>query len=340
MTNVVITGGAGFIGSNLVYECLKLKPEWTLHVVDSLTYAGNFSNIASVVDEKKVFFHKADITNLEAMKELFDKIKVDFVFHLAAESHVDRSIKSAAEFVKTNIDGTQVLVDVARANSVKRFLHVSTDEVYGALGDDGVFTEETPLNPTSPYAASKASSDLMALSAFKTYGFDVIVTRCTNNYGPYQFPEKFLPLFITNTMENKELPLYGEGMQVRSWLHVSDHNRALIKLLDSGKSGNVYNIGPMNESEKTNKEVAHLILDFFGKSKSLIKKVEDRLAHDFRYATSIEKITSDIDWKPVVSFADGLKETIEWYQKNEEWWKKIKSGQYQEYYQNHYKNIA
>lgn len=340
MTNVVITGGAGFIGSNLVYECLKLKPEWTLHIVDSLTYAGNFSNIASVVDDKKVFFHKSDITDLDAMNKLFSDVRVEYVFHLAAESHVDRSIKSAAEFVRTNVDGTQVLIDVARANSVSRFLHVSTDEVYGALGSDGVFTEETPLDPTSPYAASKASSDLMALSAYKTYGFDVVVTRCTNNYGAYQFPEKFLPLFITNTMEDKSLPLYGEGLQVRSWLHVSDHNRALIKLLEAGKSGHAYNIGPMNESEKTNKDVAHMILDFFGKPKSLIKKVEDRLAHDFRYATSIDKITTDTDWEPKVKFADGLKETIEWYQNNRDWWETIKSGQYKEYYINHYKNIA
>lgn len=336
MTKVLITGGAGFIGSNLVYECLKRKPEWNIHVVDSLSYAGNFENISTLVDENKVEFSKIDITDVKKINELFETQKFDFVFHLAAESHVDRSIHSAAAFVVTNVTGTQVLVDAARANEVKRFVHVSTDEVYGALGNEGVFTEETPLEPTSPYASSKASSDLMALSAFKTHGFDVVVTRCTNNYGPYQFPEKFLPLFITNAMEDKDLPLYGEGLQVRSWLHVSDHCSALIAILEKGKSGEVYNIGPLDEAERSNKEVAYEILKQLDKSESLIKKVEDRLAHDFRYAVSIEKLKRETEWKPEVKFDTGLIDTIKWYKENKDWWSKIKSGDYQKYYDTHY----
>lgn len=334
--NIVVTGGAGFIGSNLVRELYATRPDYNICVLDALTYAGNLENISDLLGTDRVSFKKIDIRDAEAVNELFNSEKIDSVFHLAAESHVDRSIESAGIFVQTNVLGTQNLLEAARRSQVKRFVHVSTDEVYGSLDATELFYEETPLEPTSPYAASKAASDLLALAYYRTYDFDVVITRCTNNYGPYQFPEKFVPLFITNTMEGKSLPLYGDGSNVRSWLHVSDHCKALVAVLEKGKKGSIYNIGPEAEAERSNKEVALEIIKALGKSESLLTLVSDRLAHDFRYAVCIDKIKSELNWKPIVTFAQGMQETIDWYKGNTDWWTKVKSGEYKDYYQRHY----
>lgn len=333
---VVITGGAGFIGSNLTYYLTSERPDWQIVILDALTYAGNLETIEPLLG--KVRFFKIDIVDRQAVLELFAKEKFDLVFHLAAESHVDRSILSGEPFVRTNVLGTQNLLDASRANNVKRFVHVSTDEVYGALGPTGRFVENTPLDPTSPYAASKAASDLMALAVYKTFGFNLVVTRCTNNYGPYHFPEKFIPLFITNALEDKPLPLYGDGNQIRSWLHVKDHARALLVVAENGKAGEIYNIGGMEEAELPNKLVAEMICEAVKRPYSLIKYVEDRLAHDRRYAIDYSKIYHELGWKPEIPFEVGLKETVEWYLNNKSWWKRVRSGAYLEFYEKNYKN--
>lgn len=334
--NVLVTGAAGFIGSNFVYLLAEKRPDWKITALDLLTYAGNYKNIEPLVADKRASFVRIDIADFAALSTLFEQQKFDYVFHLAAESHVDRSIESAAEFVRTNVLGTQNLVDIARKHQVKRFIHVSTDEVYGSLDETGRFLETTPLDPTSPYSASKASSDLLVLAANKTHNFPAIVTRCTNNYGPYQFPEKFIPLFTTNAMEGKELPLYGDGMNVRSWIHVRDHNEAVLLIAEKGRLGEVYNIGGMLEAELPNRVVAEQILQLLGKPVSLIKYVTDRLAHDRRYAVDTTKIATELGWKPAIPFAQGIKETVEWYQTNTSWWKDIKSGDYAAYYERMY----
>lgn len=333
---VLVTGAAGFIGSNLVYLLASKRKEWDLTALDSLTYAGNLENIAPLIKENKCKFVKTDICDREAINSLFESGKFDLVFHLAAESHVDRSIHSAMEFVRTNVTGTQCLLDAALQFKVNRFIHISTDEVYGSLGETGCFYETTPLDPTSPYSASKASSDLMALAFNKTHGLDLVITRCTNNYGPYQFPEKFIPLFITNALEDKALPLYGDGMNVRSWIHVMDHCEALLLAAEKGKSGEVYNVGGTSESEIPNLHVARMILEQLKKPESLIQLVKDRPAHDRRYAVSIEKAQRELGWQPGTAFDQGLKKTIEWYLENRAWWQSIKSGAYMEYYQRNY----
>lgn len=333
---VLVTGAAGFIGSNLVHLLIEQRPQWSLVALDSLTYAGNFANIASAVEEKKARFEQLDIRNQEGIRSLFEREKFDMVFHLAAESHVDRSILSAQEFVETNVVGTQVLLTAALVNKVSKFIHISTDEVYGSLGPTGFFYETTPLDPTSPYAASKAASDLMALAAYKTHGQHVVVTRCTNNYGPYQFPEKFIPLFISNAVEGKKLPLYGDGSNVRSWLHVRDHCAGLLKAAEIGKAGEVFNFGGGADGEIPNKIVAHKILELLSKPASLIEYVSDRPAHDKRYAVDFAKASRDLDWRPTISFEDGLRQTVQWYLQNDEWWKTIKSGSYRDYYQKQY----
>ena len=333
---VLVTGAAGFIGSNLLYLLSEKKPDWKLCALDALTYAGNFETIAPLVNEKKSTFAKIDIADQAAVNKLFEQEKFDLVFHLAAESHVDRSIHSASEFVRTNVMGTQCLLDASLAHEVKRFLHISTDEVYGSLGPTGCFYETTPLDPTSPYSASKASSDLMVLAFQKTHGIDALVTRCTNNYGPYQFPEKAIPLFLTNAIDNKGLPVYGDGSNVRSWIYVVDHCEALLALAEKGKSGEVYNIGGTSESEIPNIQVAKQILAHLGKPESLIGFVKDRPAHDKRYAVSIDKINKELGWKPRVGFEEGLAKTIEWYKSNESWWRSIKTGSYLEYYERNY----
>lgn len=333
---VVVTGGAGFIGSNFVHFVRQAKPDWKIVVLDLLTYAGNLKNISGLLDRGEISFKKMDIADQKSIEGLFAAEKFDLVFNFAAESHVDRSIHSAGAFVRTNVLGTQVLVDAARANKVKRFVQISTDEVYGSLGPTGAFTETTPLDPTSPYAASKAAGDLMALAAAKTHGMDLLVTRCTNNYGPYQFPEKLIPLFVTNALEGKPLPLYGDGMNVRSWLHVDDHSRGILAVAEKGRRGEVYNIGSGPEGELPNVAVTKAILKHLDKPETLIKKVEDRLAHDRRYAVDTSKIEKELGWKPQVPFATGLAQTIEWYVNQKAWWQEVKSGEYVKFYETNY----
>ncbi len=333
---VLVTGAAGFIGSNLVHYLAQQRPTWDLVALDLLTYAGNLKNIDVLLRERRCRFSRTDITDHTAVNALFDTERFDLVFHLAAESHVDRSILSANEFVKTNVLGTQTLLDAALAAKVGRFVHISTDEVYGSLGPTGAFVETTPLDPTSPYAASKAASDLMVLAACKTHQMNASVTRCTNNYGPFHFPEKLIPLFITNALEDKKLPLYGDGMNVRSWLYVSDHCDALLRVAEKGRAGEVYNIGGSQEAELPNRDVTFMILESLGKSRDLIERVGDRPAHDRRYAVDYSKIHAELGWEPQTPFREGISRTIEWYKNNETWWREIKSGAYREFYEKNY----
>lgn len=333
---VLVTGAAGFIGSNFVHHLCNVRKEWKIVSLDLLTYAGNLENISSLIEQGKTTFSRTDIADNEAIDSLFAAEKFDLVFHFAAESHVDRSILGAQEFVRTNVLGTQNLLDATLRHRVSRFIHISTDEVYGSLGPTGRFYETTPLDPTSPYSASKAASDLMVLACHKTHGLEAIVTRCTNNYGPYQFPEKLIPLFITNLIEGRKVPLYGDGMNVRSWLYVEDHCEAILLVAEQGRSGEVYNIGGTESSEIPNKQVTELLLHLLGKGTDRIEMVADRPAHDRRYAVSIDKIRSELGWEPRVAFSEGLKKTVAWYQANDSWWQKIKSGAYREYYDRNY----
>lgn len=333
---VLVTGAAGFIGSNLVRYLVQQRPTWKICALDLLTYAGNLENIADLVSSNKILFVKEDITDSAAMRQLFEERKFDLVFHLAAESHVDRSIHSAFEFVKTNVLGTQIILGLARECGVSRFVHISTDEVYGSLGPTGRFLESTPLDPSSPYSASKAASDLMVLACAKTHSYDAVVTRCTNNYGPYQFPEKLIPLFITNALEDRPLPLYGDGLNVRSWLHVLDHCEALLLVAEKGQAGEVYNIGGAEESEITNRAVTSMILSILTKPETLIKRVADRPAHDRRYAIDYSKINKSLGWQPKIVFAKGLQATVEWYLDNRSWWQRIKTGDYLSFYDKNY----
>jgi dTDP-glucose 4,6-dehydratase len=336
--NVLITGAAGFIGANLLYLLAEKRPNWKLTALDLLTYAGNLQTIEPLVNDGRVQFERINIVDGPKVGNLFHSSHFDLVFHLAAESHVDRSIHSASEFVLTNVVGTQNLLGAAMATGVKKFVHISTDEVYGSLGNTGRFVETTPLDPTSPYAASKAASDLMALSCWKTHGFQVSVTRCTNNYGPYQFPEKFIPLFVTNAIDQKPLPLYGDGLNVRSWIHVRDHVEGLLSVAESGKPGEVYNIGGFAEAELPNKEVAKMILRQLGRPESLIQFVADRPAHDRRYAVDATKIREATGWEPKISLEEGFHSTVEWYEKNRAWWERIKTGEYLKFYEKNYSN--
>lgn len=337
---ILVTGGAGFIGSNFVRWALGNENTRSsidrLVVLDALTYAGNLENLVDISNDPKFKFVKGDIRDVGLCSELISSHDIQYVIHFAAESHVDRSIVDPLCFVKTNVEGTQILLNEARSKDVKKFLHISTDEVYGSLGPEGYFVEETPLDPSSPYSASKASSDLLVLAAYKTYGYNVNVTRCTNNYGPYQFPEKLIPLFVTNALQDKPLPLYGDGKNVRSWLHVDDHSDAIWKVLIGGRPGEVYNIGGSAESEKQNSDVTQAILSYLGKPGSLIKFVEDRQGHDRRYAVDYAKIKRELGWEPRVDFISGLKQTIEWYKSNTEWWMRVKSGEYQKFYDMYY----
>ena len=335
---VLVTGAAGFIGSNLVHFLCRERPSWKITALDLLTYAGNLKNIATLVDEGRVSFERLDITDEKGIFNLFEREKFDLVFHLAAESHVDRSIMSAREFVNTNVMGTQALLDAAYKCKVDKFVHISTDEVYGSLGPTGHFVESTPLDPTSPYAASKAASDLMVLSFCKTHNFNASVTRCTNNYGFYHFPEKLIPLFVTNAMEDKKVPLYGDGMNVRSWLFVDDHCDGLLRVAEKGRAGEVYNIGGTSDCELRNRDVTFMILDMLGKSRDLIQPVGDRPAHDRRYAVDTTKIRTELGWEAKTSFRDGLAKTVEWYKSNRPWWEEIKSGAYRSYYESNYSN--
>jgi len=332
--NLLVTGGCGFIGSNLVRLVLAERPGWRVVNLDKLTYAGNAENLADLEGNPRYRFVRGDIANGELLAELVRSERVDAVLHLAAESHVDRSILSPAVFIETNVRGTQVLLEVARELGVKRFLHVSTDEVYGSLGPTGFFTEETPLAPSSPYSASKAGSDLLALAYAHTFGMDVVVTRCSNNYGPYQFPEKLIPLMIANALEDRPLPVYGDGLNVRDWIHVEDHARGLLAALEGGKRGEVYNFGA--SSERRNIEIVKAVLGLLGKPESLIHYVKDRPGHDRRYAIEAAKARSELGWAPRHRFEDALAGTVRWYREHRGWWERVRSGEYLHYYERQY----
>jgi len=332
--NLLVTGGAGFIGSNFIQYMLDMYP--ALHVInlDKLTYAGNMENLKDIEKNPRHSFVHGDICDAGLVRSLLDEREIDGVVNFAAESHVDRSLLGASEFVRTNILGTNVLLEAAKAHTLSKFVQVSTDEVYGSLGAEGKFAETTPLHPNSPYAASKASADLLALAYHHTFGLPIVVTRCSNNYGPYQFPEKLIPLMIANAMNDKPLPVYGDGANVRDWIHVLDHCAAIDAVLQRGVSGEVYNIG--GNSERTNLDVVKIILRAFGKPDSLITFVTDRLGHDRRYAIDAEKIERELGWKPRHTFEAGIAQTILWYKENSSWWQRIISGEYKEYYKKMY----
>jgi len=334
MKRVLITGGCGFIGANFVRHTLDERPEWEIVNLDSLTYAGNLANVAEFAAHPRYRFVKGDICDADAVADAMAGCRV--VVHMAAESHVDRSIEGPAVFIETNVVGTQVLLEEAKRAGVERFVMVSTDEVYGSLGPTGLFTEQSPLQPSSPYSASKTAADLLALSYHHTFGLPVMVTRCSNNYGPYQFPEKLIPLFVSNAMADRALPLYGDGKNVRDWIHVEDHVRAVWRVVEEGRRGQVYNIGGGNE--RANVEITRLILEILGKPESLITFVTDRPGHDRRYAVDAAKMKAELGWTPRVDFRDGLAAVIAWYRDNREWWEAIKSGAYRDYYKRLYAN--
>ncbi|AHM68166.1 dTDP-glucose 4,6-dehydratase [Paenibacillus polymyxa] len=330
---LLVTGGAGFIGSNFVLYMLKQHPDYEIVNVDALTYAGNLENLKSIEDHPKHTFVKADITDAHVMDQLMQQ-GIDVVVNFAAESHVDRSILEPEVFVKTNVLGTQVLLDAAKKYNVIKFVQVSTDEVYGSLGETGLFTEVTPLQPNSPYSASKAGGDLLVRAYHETFGLPVNITRCSNNYGPYQFPEKLIPLMISRALSDQQLPVYGDGLNIRDWLYVEDHCSAIDLVIHQGKLGEVYNIGGNNE--RTNVHIVKTVLEELGKPESLISYVQDRPGHDRRYGIDPTKTMNELGWKPKHSFETGIKETIRWYLDNEEWWTRIQSGEYQQYYAKQY----
>ncbi len=321
---ILVTGGAGFIGSCFVKTIFKERPSYEVVNVDKLTYAGNLDNLSEIQHSPKYHFVQADITDFEKVKSVVEEFQLDAIINFAAESHVDRSIQDAIAFIHTNIQGTHSLLELAKTCKIKRFVQVSTDEVYGSLEDGGYFTESTPLAPNSPYAASKASADLLVRSYFKTYKLPLLISRCSNNYGPYQYPEKLIPLFIIRALQNRELPLYGDGLYVRDWIHVQDHCFALLAILEKGKEGEVYNIGA--RCEKKNIDIAHKILDLSDKPKMLLRSVQDRLGHDRRYAIDPSKIEKELGWKPQFHLDDDLPSLIEWYKSHESWWRKLESN--------------
>lgn len=349
--NTLVTGVAGFIGSNFVYYYLNAHPDRTIIGIDSLTYAGNLENLSQLSEEekKRFIFVKSDITNQEEINSLFDKYEIDGVINFAAESHVDRSIHDPSVFLRTNILGTHTLLHVAKSawsspagyKPHVRFLQVSTDEVYGSLGPQGLFHETTPLDPHSPYSASKASADLIVKAYYDTFAMPALITRCSNNYGPYQFPEKLIPLMITRALAHESLPVYGDGKQIRDWLYVEDHCRAIDLVFESGRLGEVYNIGGNNEHE--NISIVQLIIRLLHEitndesiHKGLIQYVEDRLGHDRRYGIDATKIQNELGWSPKVSFETGISNTIRWYLENQNWLERIKSGEYYEFYEKNY----
>ena len=331
---ILITGGAGFIGSNLVRTMLRNHPDALIVNVDKLTYAGNLENLEDCEQHPQYRFVRGDIADAALMRSVFQEYRVEIVINCAAESHVDRSILGASDFVQTNIVGTNVLLELGKEFPLRTFVQISTDEVYGSLGPEGKFTEDTPLHPNSPYAASKAAADLLALSYHHTFGIPVIITRCSNNYGPYQFPEKLIPLMIANAVQDKPLPVYGDGLNVRDWIYVEDHCEAIDLILRKGSAGEVYNIG--GASERRNIDVVKLILQKLGKPESLIQFVKDRPGHDRRYAMDFSKLQRTLGWRPRHTFDQGLAETIDWYLQHESWWKRIISGEYREYYRKMY----
>ncbi len=332
MPQVLVTGGCGFIVSNFIRFALESQSDVRITNLDKLTYAGNPANLADLAKEPRYRFAHGDITDRQTVRSTVKG--VDGVINFAAESHVDRSIHDSSPFVRTNIVGTQVLLDAAREFSIPRYIQVSTDEVYGSLGPTGYFTEETPLAPNSPYSASKAAADLLVRSYVHTFGLPAMITRCSNNYGPYQFPEKLLPLFISNLLADQPIPVYGDGQNVRDWIHVRDHCSAIWAVWQKGRPGEVYNIG--GESERTNLQITHALLDALGKPTSLIRYVKDRPGHDRRYAIDCGKMKRELGWQPSVNFEDGLRETIAWYKANAAWVANIKSGEYLRYIEKQY----
>ena len=336
---MIVTGGAGFIGANFVFYMLENHPEDRIVCLDKLTYAGNLSTLAPVMENPNLRFVKADICDREAVYSLFEEEHPDVVVNFAAESHVDRSIENPGVFLETNIMGTAVMMDACRTFGVQRFHQVSTDEVYGDLPldrPDLFFTEQTPIHTSSPYSSSKASADLLAMAYYRTYGLPVTISRCSNNYGPYQFPEKLIPLMIANALADKPLPVYGEGLNVRDWLYVKDHCKAIDLILQRGRVGEVYNIGGHNEMK--NIDIVKLICKALHKPESLITHVTDRKGHDMRYAIDPAKIHAELGWLPETMFADGIEKTIQWYLDNRAWWEEIISGEYQNYYEKMYGN--
>lgn len=321
--NLLVTGGAGFIGSNFIHYMLKKHPEDNIVNLDLLTYAGNIHNLDDIKDNPHYHFVKGNIVNRELDTHLVHEFNIDHIVNFAAESHVDRSILHPEVFIESNVQGVLALLEVTKREGVEKFQQVSTDEVYGTLGKTGYFTEKSPLQPNSPYSASKASADLLVRSYFHTYGTNVNITRCSNNYGPYQFPEKLIPLMVSNAMEGKTLPIYGTGKNVRDWLYVEDHCQAIDLVLRNGKPGEVYNVGGHNE--RSNNEIVNLIVKHVGASKDLIKYVKDRPGHDLRYAIDPTKIETELGWKPKYTFDKGIIKTIDWYENNEDWWRPLKA---------------
>lgn len=337
--NIIVTGGAGFIGSNFIFHMLTKYPNYRIVCLDKLTYAGNLSTLKSVMDYPNFRFVKMDICDRSGVYQLFEEEHPDIIVNFAAESHVDRSIENPEVFLQTNILGTQVLMDACRKYGITRYHQVSTDEVYGDLPLDRpelLFTEETPIHTSSPYSASKASADLLVMAYYRTFGLPVSISRCSNNYGPYHFPEKLIPLMIANALADKPLPVYGEGLNVRDWLYVEDHCKAIDLIIHNGRVGEVYNIGGHNEMR--NIDIVKMICKALDKPESLITYVTDRKGHDMRYAIDPTKINNELGWIPETKFADGIQKTIQWYLDNREWWENIISGEYQDYYEKMYGN--
>jgi dTDP-glucose 4,6-dehydratase len=337
MRHLLVTGGCGFIGSNFIRYVLETDPEVAIINLDQLTYAGNLANLADLASQPRYRFVRGDITDRDTMRRVIAD-GIDGIINFAAESHVDRSIHDSGPFVRTNVLGTQVLLDAAREAKVPHYLQISTDEVYGSLGPTGYFSEDTPLAPNSPYAASKAAADLLVRSYVHTFGLPAVITRCSNNYGPYQFPEKLIPLFISNLLQNEPVPVYGDGLNVRDWIHVRDHCAAIDLVWRKGRVGEVYNVG--GHCEKTNLELTYALLDAVGKPRSLIRYVKDRPGHDRRYAIDSGKIEHELGWRPQVPFEQGLRETVRWYQDHTDWVQTIRSGEYLKYYQKQYGNLT
>lgn len=334
MDKILVTGGCGFIGSEFVRRQLATYPEVSIVNLDCLTYAGNVENLAEIAGHPHYVFVHGDIAERAGVARLLNENRFDAVVNFAAESHVDRSLLDSGPFVRTNVCGTQVLLDECRQARVLRYVQVSTDEVYGSLGATGAFTEDTPLAPNSPYSASKAAADMLVRAYHHSFDFPAIITRCSNNYGPFQFPEKLLPLFITNLLADQQVPVYGTGQNVRDWIHVSDHCRGIDAALRRGRVGEVYNFG--GRTEKTNLEITHLLLDLLEKPKSLIRYVVDRPGHDLRYAIDCSKAERELNWQPEIAFSDGLRDTIDWYRRNGVWVERIKTGEYRKYYDQQY----